>query len=680
MYLYIITAPVYRNIIKIGFTEDPYGRWKTYQTGCPPGLTPSHDLEYRYIWKICVTKREDAFHIEDLVHNRFIKYRMMRQRLGDSEWFNFENEDGASKVKEYVEKQPWFEKEVTLHNIPRNTVMQNHYYKNTCFLYGDRLERLNEIQKPMIARMREFIQNTSCMAGYVVAPCGAGKTVMMCKSLIGLDKIVICCPTQQIQKQWCRTLLREHVCQDIVMIGSDGMTNMETIQELMKRDKYCLISTYMSSVLLMESIHTCQLLVLDEAHHVAGIIAQEEGIGRTRQLMKKACDENVKRLSMTFTPRMISTIYENVLTMDNVDMFGPLIYEMKWRRMISLGLLPDYRLWCFRDVSCMGKGLITKCEYIVKAWNAMEMYRGKEQYILHHLIIFASTNEESRQICMYLSRHLQETLLLCVKGGDNIETNLEHFTNAKRSILVNCKVLGEGVDIPIAQAVMITYPKKSCEEITQMLLRAGRWHPEKPIFHILFPICEEEDYSAFQQVLTSLTFHDEYLQNEVCVRSLSNGEFPKEWEHHEEEMMPECIVMDIYESHEIKNCFQNMSKVSRESIQQLCIREHIDTSLDYKNKLCKKYPKLCQDPRHGSESWYEYLHPHVNSKITAIEFLNDILKPHMLNSAYKYEMWRRENKPTGIPSVQHILDGYFDGYSNFNGLLLYEVSKRRCKK
>ena len=50
--LYIVTSPYYllHRIVKLGLSTDLYGRGGTYQTGCPPGFDPSHELEFVAAW------------------------------------------------------------------------------------------------------------------------------------------------------------------------------------------------------------------------------------------------------------------------------------------------------------------------------------------------------------------------------------------------------------------------------------------------------------------------------------------------------------------------------------------------------------------------------------------------------------------------------------------------------
>lgn len=700
MYLYIATAPVYAilGIFKLGFTEEPYGRHSTYQTGCPPGLTPSHDIEYISIWKIDAKDRDEGFDYEDLLHNQFLKYRMMRDKPGDTEWFDFKSQSGITLVKAFMETMSWVVREIPLSEItpPKRISRQlrKQHHKNTYFLRSitKRNELLNKVQQPVIDAIIAFIQSAILFAGYMIAPCGSGKTMMTCKGLKGVHKAVICCPSNQIQEQWASTLIGESVftTKQVLMIGVGGTTDKDVIRKFMQKDVYCIITTYMSSDILVKLIeeYPPEILVLDEAHHMTGIVGKEdEGEGKTRRLMMKASELNVKRLSLTFTPRFIKNTEEveaEYLTMDDESMFGTKIAELKIRDLIRLGILPDYRLWSLRDESKKGTGLTGKAECILEAWNAKEVVRGEEQFILHHLIVFASTNDEAKQLETYFANKTTDTLVLCVKGGDKLEEPIRKFSTAKRSIIVNCKVLGEGVDIPVANSVAVTYPKKSQGEITQMLLRAGRWYEGKPVFHILLPILDDDDMSGFEEVLTSLASCDEYIRDEIILRASSDKKDTEITPRFGEDggAIPECIMIEDYDGsniEEIKKCFTNARKnlfPSKESkrIQALCIEKGIDTSVEYSMTLRTENPDLPEDPKPKNQLWYDYLHPTLGERIMPQEFVKTILEPNNLRVAYRYEEWRGV-QPSDVkgklPSDQHITDGFFGkDYTNFNEILL----------
>ena len=711
MFIYLASAPIYRalSIGKLGHTQEPYGRRSTYLTGCPPGLTPSHDIEYDAIWETTATTREELVDHEDEVHNYFLRYRMMREKPGDSEWFHFHGKTPYEEVKRFMETRPWTKRQVPLADLtlPKrlSRYLRRPYHKNLAYLKHrvSRNSTLNRLQEPVVSAIAAFMAEPDHPAGYVIAPCGSGKTVMTSRGIRDIQTLVICCPSKQIQEQWRATLVAEGIFQDeqIHMVGGAGTTDPSVIRTLFEERTFCILTTYMSSHLLVDIVTTgLNLLVLDEAHHMAGIVAKDEkGEGRTRRLMRTASERGIKRLSLTYTPRFIADTNDNTdadaeyLTMDDVAIFGKKIAELNIRDLIRQGVLPDYRLWTLRDEAKKGSGIIGKAECILEAWGATEMVRDPaditqkvERPILHHLIVFASTTQEARDLEQFFKAKTADTLVLRVEEGDRLEEPLTQFTLAPRAILVNCFVLNEGVDIPIANAVAITYPKQSRGQITQMVLRAGRWYEGKALFHILLPALDDEDLSGFEEVLMALASCDQQVRDEIVLRSTfasaSAVSDPLLFSPDTGDVVPECIMIEEFnaDQQEIKRCFTNIRKnlfpaKERRRIQELCIEKGVDTSVEYA-LLRIDIPELPEDPRPKAETWYDYLHPHQKIShthhISARDFVERVLEPNHLRVGHVYDSWLSVQPPEMVkryPSVQHINDGFFSDIMNFNTLL-----------
>ena len=694
MNIYLASSPVFRALFlgKLGCTEEPYGRRSTYLTGCPPGLTPSYDIDYEGMWETTATTKEELFEYEDEVHNHFLKYRMMREIPGDSEWFNFQGRSPYDAVKAFMETRPWVKRQIPLSEIapPKrlSRYMRRQYQKNLLYIKtrGKRNETLNALQEPVISAIHSFVFDSTNRAGYVIAPCGSGKTIMSAKGFRGLKKVIVCCPSKQIQNQWRNTLITESVFvdSDIHFVGGTGTTDLKAICDILRQESYCIISTYMSSHLLVDSITPAtELLVLDEAHHMAGIVAKDEkGEGRTRRLMVKASELEIKRLSLTYTPRIIHDdggTDVDYLTMDDDAIFGSKIAELKIRDLIRKGVLPDYRLWTLRDEARNGTGIIGKAECILEAWNATEIIRGEEKHILHHLIVFASTTQEAKDLERFFKAKTSDVILR-VEEGDKLEVPLQQFADAKRAILVNCFVLNEGVDIPCANAVAITYPKQSRGQITQMVLRAGRWFEGKPVFHVLIPTLGDEDLTGFEEVLSALASCDEQIRDEIVLRSAVGVKpsDPLPSSPDSSDTPPECIMIEEFEANEedIKRCFTNIRKnlfPARESrrIQELCIEKGWDTSVEYGLQRLA-IPELPEDPKPKNNTWFDYLHPTYGDRISASDFVKTVLDPNNLRVGGKYDEWlgvQPSDVIARFPTVQHITDGYFGkDDTNFNTL------------
>lgn len=704
MFIYIATSKLFQkdNAYKIGLTTNPKSRLSQYLTGCPPELPISADLEFIKIFRVKASCYDDLRDYEEIIHNRFISNRLFRVVFGDSEWFKFSFEE-LEKVIEFIRKQEWFSCEILLDSIkivdsPKKKQLKP-YITNPKIIkkLEKRLEVLNKLQDPIIEKTIDFI-NSSSDASYLIAPCGFGKTIVAVKSICGLEKVVICCPSNHIVRQWRDSIIHYNVfsSSDILLIGELGTTNKTKISNFTKHNTFCIITTYYSCSLLYDLIDSdIQLVINDEAHHLSGVVAsdtEEEGDGITRKLMMKAVELGIKRLSLTYTPKIIQSNDKEtkVISMEDTKIFGDELANISLRTLIDKGVLPDYKIWNLTDESCVATGLRAKVEYITNIWDSKEYYRGSERYTLHHLIIFAYTIEDSKEIEGYLRENLDSssnTEIFRVEGGNKGNfKSIEKFRKAERAIIVNCKVLNEGVDIPEANSVCIIYPKYSKIEITQMLLRAGRWCENKNVFHILFPITREEDLGGMEEVLVSLASIDETLRDELVYISKNLGETEEEKRERLsglDDIMPEHIMVDCidgYDTEKLQKSFSvACSKIrafrERNMIQAICLKENIKTSLEY-NSFREKNSNLLEDPRNKNETWFDFLNPKVK-KIDIREFVNEICVKNNIRDAVDYIRYIRDLSDD-IISIQNITDGYFGLEDvNFNKILeKYTIKKK----
>lgn len=768
-YLYAISSPYFLSLslFKLGCTGNPRARLGTYLTGCPPGQEPSCNMNFYGLWEVRARNKDELFDREDRLHDHFLAFRLMRECPGDSEWFNFRSVNeprehdlrdsrAIESIHAYITAQPWFIRRMPIEDIariPANHFLRRYIHRNFAIIRNDseHIDTLNAMQMPIIAKIRAFIADPDHMAGYLIAPCGSGKTVMVAEGIRGTLRdvscdaryIVICVPNEQIQTQWATTLITRGIysADDIYFIGHHGTTDPEEIKTIFSdvtpgSSRSLIITTYKSSHLLLSVIEHINLIVLDEAHHLAGIVAEDnKGEGITRRFMSYAADHNIKRLSLTFTPRIVrygapmddhkddhkdetSRIASTsgaarieYLSMDDENTFGTSIDNINLRDMIGRGLLPDYYIWVLNDTDHRGKGLLGRAECILDAWNATKRVRNSFDvtYELNHLIIFARTKQEASSYVAFFRERAPATVVLHATSGQPIGPILDKFRESPRAIIINCFVLGEGVDIPCADSVVITYSKQSRGQITQMLLRAGRWYVGKGLFHILVPVIEpDEDMSAFEEVLASLAACDSVIRDEIVaakpiaklgpdevdeVSSSDTNPVPGESTGH--------ILLESFESSDLLRIHEHISTVrrvilTRATIREIlaeCSRRGIDTSIGYANLRRDEMPELPEDPRlcamrsvsiSTRQTWYDFFHP-TNSRairIRAEDFARDVLVPNNIHSSEQYDAWYHTlSIGHATPSLQYIADGYFGpeytGFMDIAQLGIQIVPKRR---
>jgi superfamily II DNA or RNA helicase len=654
-YLYIISCPAYaaQDVCKIGCTSDPHSRLQTYLTSYPPDLLP-YDIDYYGLWEIEADDHADMVYKEGIIHDEF--YSVRKKRDISSEWFQINN--FLKAVGTFIESCEFTKQKVNLADLPRkkrSPLETVQYPKNRrTFLRKEEVKNtvINELQSPVVQRIQGFIQGDE-IAGQLIAPCGSGKTVMTCKAIQNLKKIIICAPSLQIQRQWINTIKRD---EKPLLVGGVS-DSWDTITTYLNSDKFCVITTYASCKKLVDVIpNQIDIIVFDEAHHMVGLVSddKEKGIGITRVLLKTIADKCLKRLFLTFTPKDANIEEDDmtIMSMHDEDVFGKVLYEIKLRSLIQRGILPDYNIWA---LSSEGTGLTAKMEQLLLAWNSNQ---------IHHLIVFTKDLTEKEEVKKYLQKET-DSLVLSIDDAKMSSGIIDQYTNAKRAILVDCKRLGEGVDIPVADSVAILYAKESIVEIVQMVLRAGRWYKNKSVFHILLPHTVDEDMSGIQNVLYYLAKYDEALRGELLLASSSQSKGESEIEINLG-LSNDHIQYEILNSMDLekmKQCFENIrtklvQKTNKREIQKLCLQRNIKTSKEY-DDLRSEFSHIPDDPRFPGMSWFDFLNPTLE-KITLQEF-GVVLSKNNKRQPSEYAEWQSND----LPSLQNIRDGYFGEQTNF---------------
>lgn len=705
-YIYIASSEIYYSeelkVIKIGCTENPNSRLSSYLTSCPPSLEPSCDIKFLALYETKAKTKEDLFDYEDEVHCKFYSYRLMRKLPGDSEWFSFSSKvkDPISLIETFVSSRPWFHSSIHINDM--NTIcslnrkeggyLNKQYGRNINYIKDEdeRSRALSSLQSQIIIDIKIFLENSNsedCFkAGIIISPCGSGKTKMVLPFVETFKYVIICVPTDSLKSQWMRQIQRP-------------------IEY--NKDNFCIVTTYASSHNLIPLLEYNPLLIFDEAHHMGGsIISYDDEIkeGSTRLFLMRAVELNIKRIFLTFTPRSVYGSKKDklkssrtILSMHDTQIFGNTIGKLRLRELINRGILPDYRVWILQpgisketneEILRSSTSINIIGQMLLNAWDSKEIIRGNEQYILHHLVVFTKDNLEAKQLEEWFSikqisfNALKNTTILRVQGGDiDINTKIKSFKEATRSIIINCKVLGEGVDIPITNGVSITYPKQSKEEIVQMLFRGGRWDKNKSIFHVLLPILSNDDTSGFEEVLTSLAYYDKELWNQLIIKnSLSDSKGEKVGEDGEkgekgegEKGEIESIIVNTVEGKDYETLVKVFSNIrsrilgtaskSWKTIQKICIAKGIKTSKEYQS-LRIQMTNFPEDPRPKGRSWFDFLNPNVK-KIEEKKFTEFLLRNN-IKSPRDYMNWK--SRPESFPSKEELSDQYFN--KNLEQLLL----------
>jgi superfamily II DNA or RNA helicase len=598
-------SDIARKVIKLGETSDPYGT----------SSFPDDQSGYRFIIRIRKVDEPTLISIEQDWMDRFPKIEAQTQSI---------NRVSSIEVRQFTTINKLIEGfKLTLNKFNLDANLESiyleeqqiesilHEYKSaldkTTQPVKSYIDQLNSFQQPYLQTLQSFLDNNSTDAAMVEAVCGFGKTVLTTKSLNQhIDRVFIVVPTDSLKSYWRDDLIKfaGFSKESIYDIGGSGINDLEQISAILKQSKFALILCYASTPLLIDIITTSvQIGIFDEAHRLAGIAEindadsneepKKQDIGRTKRLIRKCKDLGIKRLSLTFTPKGFDSSDATVVNSnDDVMLFGHPIIKVSLREMIAVKLLPDYKIRFPHGNTTNGDTLKSKVQLFVNAFQ----HKTDDSYIMNHAIIFASCHADCINIVKYLKEEVQQTEIIYLNTASTVANNLARFEQAPRAIIVNCMLLGEGVNVRCADSVCIMYPKKSYSQIIQMLLRAGRYYPTKSSFYIIMTLLDDDPSEDVQDALEALTRFDIHFDQQILRVLLDSKDptIPKPDQHQiDENGINDRILTtsaDWNDIDAIRKCFITLIRKRTttgspsqqiQHIRKLCKRNNIQNSSQY---------------------------------------------------------------------------------------------------
>ncbi|MDX3762501.1 DEAD/DEAH box helicase [Streptomyces sp. AK02-04a] len=415
------------------------------------------------------------------------------------------------------------------------------------------------------------------LRGQVHAACGTGKTIIAAasaKRLVPKGRVLVLVPTLDLLSQ---TVQAWHaaghtgpavaVCSlqdDPELWGLRVRSTTNPVQLALWHGSgpVTIYATYASLGVLAEAFEglygqqlaPVDLAVVDEAHRTSGSMGKAWADIHDQSVIPAH-----RRLYLTATPRIWQErlnreVAEGVrdplpremaASMDDENVFGPVLYKLSLASAVSRRLLARYQIIVLE----LQDPLVTP-ERLMGEDRHTEEVRGQRLGALqaallhtmaqhdlstcitfHHRTIEAQAYAEGlERVAAKLHADQPETYpakiwadWLC---GEHVPAHrrgvLGSFgTTARRAILSNCRVLGEGVDIRAVDSVALLDPKGAPHDIVQAIGRALRQKPGQgklaslivPVF--LQPGEKPEDmftsgsYRPLVKVLEGLRAHDE---------------------------------------------------------------------------------------------------------------------------------------------------------------------------
>ncbi|MCJ0875273.1 DEAD/DEAH box helicase [Streptomyces sp. AP-93] len=440
----------------------------------------------------------------------------------------------------------------------------------------------------------------------VVAACGTGKTFIAAAAALRLargGRVLVLLPTldllTQTAREW-RTAGHSGpavaVCSledNVQLYGLDvrATTSAPQLALWHGQGPVTVYATYASLPVIAEAhrggygleMAPFDLVVVDEAHRTSGsagkawaeihrqevIPAQRrlymtatpriwaERLGRTRAEQRAAekdhreTEEKRRQAAEAEGRRYVPSALRNPLpkemacSMDDVRVFGPVVYELSLANAVARGLLARYQIVVAELVDPV---VTPRRLYSAERWE--ERLRGERlaamqtalletmaDHGLQTTITFHHRTVEAQAFADGLprvasrlhntdpARHPAKVWAGWLRGEHDPEYRAsvlgDFGRRAGRAVLANCRVLGEGVDIRAVDSVALIDPKGSAVDIVQAIGRALRQKPgEGKIATLIVPIFLDKEekpedlltsksYGPLIRVLNGLRAHDE---------------------------------------------------------------------------------------------------------------------------------------------------------------------------
>jgi hypothetical protein len=230
---------------------------------------------------------------------------------------------------------------------------------------------------------------------------------------------------------------------------------------------------------------------------------------------------------MTATERFYRGSKDDIISMDDEDIYGDTFAHMSFKEAIETGLLTDYKVITI-DIRKAEIAEFIKENNLVQLndkWKketearslasmlalrkAMKLFPIKNAVSFHSSIEKAVRNKELQT---YITESYDykpiDTFTVSGKQATSKRNSIvQEFAKSEHSLITNARCLTEGVDVPNIDCIIFSDPRKSKVDIVQALGRALRKKEGKDWGYVILPVIyddttQEIDNENFQEILS----------------------------------------------------------------------------------------------------------------------------------------------------------------------------------
>jgi superfamily II DNA or RNA helicase len=361
---------------------------------------------------------------------------------------------------------------------------------------------LRALPKPWPHQVEAVKAITRNLAGggacQVAIATASGKTLVGAWAATSLeaDQVVVLVPNLALVAQTYEAWLADPrwagarflaVCSDTGELELEATTDPFRVLEFLDGGGPAVVlATYQSSPVLVEAAARVDLVIADEAHHLAG----ERDKAYAAVVRGEIPTE--RTLYMTATPRRFHKRKSDVdlVSMDDED-FGPRAFELTLADAVAAGVVADYRVVVAAverevfDRVARHPDLADVDPHLLA--GAVAVVRAMGEFGLKSCLSFHTRVERARSFARLIGPVAEALPNLrpagpgwagFVHGQASVRIRrrlLGRLADGHTwGVLANAKALGEGVDIPVLDAVAIVDPKNSETDVLQATGRALR--------------------------------------------------------------------------------------------------------------------------------------------------------------------------------------------------------------
>jgi superfamily II DNA or RNA helicase len=573
--------------------------------------------------------------------------------------------------------------------------------------------------------------------GKLIFPCGAGKSLtgFWMTQELNSTAILIAVPSLSLVKQTLDVYLREIVARGIKVkwlcicsdegIGKDDeimenteslgipcQTNPEYIEkwlETNRNEHKIIFTTYQSGRIIADVSKklniSFDLGIFDEAHKTVGL--------NKKLFSYLLFDENIaidKRIFMTATERFYSGSKEDIISMDDYEIYGDTFSQMSFKEAIEKELLTDYKIITI-DVKKSEIAEFIKNNNLVQLNNkwknetearslasmialrkAMKVLPIKNAVSFHSSIEKAERNKDLQS---YITNSYDFDPIESFTVSSKVATTkrndiIREFADSSRALITNAKCLTEGVDVPNIDCIVFADPRKSKVDIVQALGRALRKKKGKDWGYVILPVLyddetheiDNDNYNEIISIVRGLAANDERIIEYFKDKGDKTGnkriegstvfDFDFSGDLLIERDLTEQLQIKIWESLSKFNWME--FEEAREYVRGLGIKNQIEWNEYCQNGNKPSYIPASPKRLYENEGWKGYgdwlgtgrlTYSDYTNFINAREFVQSL---NLKNSNEWWEYCKSGNKPINIPSTP---SGTYknDGWKGFSDWL-----------